>query len=227
MKDDALLIRCSALGLIMTEPKSKSETLSVGAKTYLRELASEEIFGVSFEISDKKIEKGRIVEPDCIALVNRVHGLSCVKNTQRRNNKWLSGEPDVVNVDHGRDIKAAWSVATFPLSREDIAPAQRVLYDWQFRGYMMLWELPIWYGDYCLVNTPVELLGPFDPLPLHVVDRHVPEHIRVTTWQVERDAAIEEQIKEKVIAARAYYASVIAEFDRSHVFRGDLMGEKA
>ena len=51
--------RCSSLGKLMTEPRSKSEgVLSVGAKTYIRELAAQEIFGVEFEVSSKAIEKG-------------------------------------------------------------------------------------------------------------------------------------------------------------------------
>ena len=51
--------RCSSIGKLMTEPRSKSEgVLSVGAKTYIRELAAQEIFGVDFEVSSKYIEKG-------------------------------------------------------------------------------------------------------------------------------------------------------------------------
>lgn len=43
--------RCSSIGKLMTEPKSKSEgPLSVGAKTYIRELAAQEIFGVDFVV---------------------------------------------------------------------------------------------------------------------------------------------------------------------------------
>jgi len=37
-------IRCSALGKIMTSPRSKSELLSQTAKTYVHELAIEHLY---------------------------------------------------------------------------------------------------------------------------------------------------------------------------------------
>jgi hypothetical protein len=50
---------------------------------------------------------------------------------------------------------------------------------------------------------------------MHIVN-HLPESMRVTTWTVERDLEIEARMVEKVKHARAYYAEVIAEFDRTH-----------
>jgi hypothetical protein len=119
------------------------------------------------------------------------------------------------------DIKTAWSVSTFPLSEEDVASTQRTLYEWQIRGYCRLWNKPLGRISYCLVDTPEKLIG-FEPLPLHVVS-HIPEHLRVTTWTVERDAEKESAMVEKVKAARLYYAQVIAEFDRSHHRASDLV----
>lgn len=82
-----LLIRCSAIGRLMTEPKTQKEgPLSVGAKTSIREIAAQDIFGVDFEVSDKKIEKGIMVEDEAIGLLNRVRGLSLTKNTERKSN---------------------------------------------------------------------------------------------------------------------------------------------
>lgn len=203
--------RCSSLGRLMTEPKSKSEVLSVGAKTHIRELAAEEILGVEFEVSDKKMEKGTRVEAEAIALVGRVRGLQLVKNTERRSNEWISGEADIAQ---GRDIKAAWSAATYPICWEDVAEAQRKTYEWQMRGYMWLWDREEWHIDHVLVDTPEDLIG-YEPLTLHVVS-HIPEYLRVTTWTVRRDRAIEQLIAEKVEHARQYYAEVLAEFDRTH-----------
>lgn len=211
-----LLIRCSSLGHIMTEPKAKSEVLSVGAKTHIREIVAQDVFGVEFEISDKKIEKGNLVEPDVIGLLNRVRGLTLVKNAERRSNGWISGECDLFDVAarDGYDTKAAWSVATFPLCEDDIASAQRKLYEWQFRGYMWLWDAQRWHGAYGLVDTP-EHLCRYEPATMHMVS-HIPEHLRLTTWTVLRDRALEAQMIEKVKAARAYYRDVMAEFDATH-----------
>jgi hypothetical protein len=221
MKD--LLIRCSSIGRLMTEPKSKSEgPLSVGAKTYIRELAAQDLFGVEFEVSSKHMEKGILVEQDSIDLLNRVRGLSLTKNTERRSNAWITGEADLFDAERrrGHDIKSSWSVATFPICTTD---CEDKLYEWQMRGYLALWDADEWQVDYCLIDTPDKLIG-FEPLQLHVVG-HIPEHMRLTSWTIKRDMEKEAAIFEKVKHARAYYAQVIAEFDRTHAL--ELMAEAA
>lgn len=208
------LFRCSSLGRLMTDPKTQKEgPLSVGARTYIRELAAQEIYGVDFEVTSKYLEKGIIAEPDSIALLNRVRGLSLVKNTERRNNDSITGECDLFDADtrEGRDLKTSWSIATFPIC---VADCVDKAYEWQMAGYMALWDAPRWHVDYCLVNTPEHLIG-YEPQTLHFVD-HIPARMRVTTWTVERDADRESAISERVKHARAYYAEVIAEFDRTH-----------
>lgn len=209
-----LLIRCSSIGKLMTEPKTKAEgPLSIGARTYIRQLAAQEIFGVDFEVSSKQMEKGIRCEPDSIALLNRVRGLSLVKNTERRSDDYITGECDLFNASAGRghDLKTAWSIATFPITETDCVDK---LYDWQMVGYMRLWDCPEWSVDYCLVNTPEDLIG-YEPLTMHFVD-HIPEHQRVTSWRVVRSEAKEAAMVDKIQHARAYYAEVIAEFDRTH-----------
>ena len=206
--------RCSSLGKLMTEPRSKSEgVLSVGAKTYIRELAAQEIFGVEFEVSSKAIEKGIEVEGDSIDLLNSVRGLSLFKNTERKSNDFITGECDLFDAEakRGHDIKSSWSIATFPIT---VADCEDRLYEWQMRGYMALWDADEWEVNYCLVDTPDRLIG-FEPMPLHVVS-HLPEWMRVTTWTVKRDLENEAAIYEKVKAANEYLNLVINEFDQTH-----------
>ena len=206
--------RCSSLGKLMTEPRSKSEgVLSVGAKTYIRELAAQEIFGVEFEVSSKAIEKGIEVEGDAIDLLNSVRGLSLFKNTERKSNEFITGECDLFDAEakRGHDIKSSWSIATFPIT---VADCEDRLYEWQMRGYMALWDADEWEVNYCLVDTPDRLIG-FEPMHLHVVS-HLPEWMRVTTWTVKRDLEKEAAIYEKVKAANEYLTSVINEFDQTH-----------
>ena len=206
--------RCSSLGKLMTEPRSKSEgVLSVGAKTYIRELAAQEIFGVEFEVSSKAIEKGIEVEGDSIDLLNSVRGLSLFKNTDRKSNDFITGECDLFDAEakRGHDIKSSWSIATFPIT---VADCEDRLYEWQMRGYMALWDADEWEVNYCLVDTPDRLIG-FEPMPLHVVSP-LPEWMRVTTWTVKRDLEKEAAIYEKVKAANEYLNSVINEFDQTH-----------
>lgn len=198
----------------MTEPKSKSDgPLSVGAKTAIRKMAAQAIFGVDFEISSKYIEKGLEVEDQSIALLNRVRGLSLAKNTERRSNDYITGECDLFDAPRrrGHDLKSSWSLQTFPAFVED---CEDKIYEWQMRGYMMLWDADEWEVNYAMVDTPDRLIG-FEPMQLHIVS-HIPEHMRLTTWVVKRDATKEALIAEKTKAGYAYYLQCIDEFDRAH-----------
>ena len=210
-----LKIRCSSIGKIMTEPKTKAEgVLSVGAKTHIRQLIAQDIFGVDFEVSSKEMDKGILLESDAIDLLNRVRGLNLAKNTERRSNEWITGECDLFNepVRVGHDIKCSWSVATFPIAEADCVDK---LYEWQMRGYMWLWNASQWEVNYVLLSTP-EHLTRYEPASMHFVD-HVPEHLRLTTWIVARDAGKELLIAEKVEAARVYASEIVKQLSESHV----------
>ncbi|WP_439586940.1 hypothetical protein [Hydrogenophaga sp.] len=209
-----LRIRCSSIGKLMTEPRTKAEgPLSVGAKTHIRSLVSQDLFGVDFEVSSKEIEKGNLMEPEAIALLNRVRGLSLVKNIEWRFNDWITGEADLFDAGarRGHDLKCSWSVATFPIALVD---CEDKLYEWQMRGYMWLWDADSWEVNYALLSTP-EHLARWEPASMHFVD-HIPEHLRLTTWTVTRDKALEEAMVEKIKAARVYAAQVLDEFTTAH-----------
>jgi len=209
-----MLFRCSSIGKLMTEPKTKAEgPLSVGAKTYIRTLAAQSILGIDFEVTSKEMEKGLLVEQQAIEMLNRVRGLDLMKNTERRSNEWLTGECDLFNAParRGHDIKCSWSAATFPIT---VADCKDAIYEWQMRGYMNLHDADEWEVNYCLITTP-EALTKWEPLFMHFVD-HIPEHMRITTWTIQRDKEKEERMIEKVKHARAYFAEVVSEFAESH-----------
>jgi hypothetical protein len=211
------LPRASMIGKLMTEPRSKAEgPLSAGAKSAIRDFAAQAILGIDFEASSREMEKGIECEPDSIALLNRVRGLSLEKNAERRKNDFVTGECDLFHAEEneGFDLKTAWSAATFPILADDIGGTARSLYEWQCRAYMALWDARRWHVAYALVNTP-ERLVKYEPITLHYFD-HIPEHMRLTVWTIERDAEKEAAMREKVKHARAYYAEVLAEFERTH-----------
>lgn len=199
-----LKIRCSSLSKIMTEPKAKGEVLSVGAKTYIDELASEFVYGFKKMVSSKEMDKGIIVENASIALLNEVLFTSYVKNTERRDNDWLTGECDIFTGSRIHDIKSSWSLATFPAT---VRAGRDKDYEWQLRGYMMLWDVDESEIDYCMVTTPDELIR-FEQTELHYVD-HIDPALRVTRVPYSRDKALEDKIKEKVEAARRYFDEVV------------------
>lgn len=209
-----ILFRCSSVGKLMTEPRSKSEgPLSKGAKTYIRRLVAEDIFGVEFEFTSKETDKGIRMENDSISLLNRVLGLDLVKNSERRSDKFLTGEADLFHAPRraGYDTKTAWSLATFPILSVDV---EDQLYEYQARGYMRLWDADEWTVAYAMVNTPDDLIR-HESQSLHFVD-HIPEQHRLTTWTIKRDMAIEVAMLEKIKHAQTYYCEVAREFQRTH-----------
>lgn len=209
-----LLIRCSSIGKLMTEPRTKAEgPLSVGAKTHIRSIVAQDIYGVDFEVSAKEMEKGIELESDAIAMLNRVRGLALVKNTERRSNEFITGECDLFDGPRrrGHDLKVPWSLMSFPIALVD---CEDKLYEWQMRGYMWLWNADEWEVNYALLSTPERLMR-YELPSLHFVD-HIPEHQRLTTWLVKRDRDLEQRMAEKVKHARDYYAQVLDEFDRNH-----------
>lgn len=200
-----------ALGKIMTDPKSKAAKeagdLSEGAKTYLHQIAKEVIFGYRKQITSKEMEKGLRCEQDSIDLYNAVFFTQHQKNAERRSTDILSGEPDIVDDDLIIDIKTSWSLDSFPITPEQ---AHDEGYEWQGRAYMMLFDKPRFELAYCLVSTPEDLCR-FESPMAHFVDG-IRSDYRVTRVIYERDAAIEDKITAKCIAAQKYVIGIVEKF---------------
>ena len=208
----SILFRASALSAIMTDGKGKDE-LSVGAKTYVTKLAKEFVYGYDEKVSSKYMDKGIRVEDESIDLYNAVHLTSHSKNTERKNNDWITGEADIVADDRIIDIKSSWCLTTFPVLADQ---GEDKGYEWQLRAYMWLFDKPRADIAYCLVNTPEDLIG-YESKSLHQVD-HINRELRVTVVPYERDATLEDKIKIKVAAARVYYDQVIQEISNQHTY---------
>ena len=194
-------IRSSALGKIMTNPRKKSETLSAGCKTYIKELVKEDLFNYRTTIDSKYLTKGIDMEDTSIDLYNEVHGTLYLKNTERLENEFITGECDINAEDKIIDIKSSWSLETFPASPEDVNNKD---YEWQLRAYMWLYDKPKAELAYCMVSTPDYLLKEWDNLGIHKVDKHDP-FLRVTTISFERDIEKEELIAQRVKDCREFY----------------------
>jgi hypothetical protein len=208
-----MLMRCSSLGKIMPEPKTKAEgILSKGAKTYLTGLAKEVVYGYRERVTSKYMEKGTIVEDESIRLYNSVFFRTYTKNSERRDNGIITGECDIIEPGkRGIDIKSAWSLATFPALPEDCHDAD---YEWQARGYMLLWDVPEWEVAYCMVDTPEELIR-YEQRELHEVS-HIDPQLRVTSLIYKRDAEKEAKMLEKAKAAQQYIIDTIQKIKETH-----------
>lgn len=237
-----LRFRCSSLGLIMTDAQSvdeqfvteeiaaiqrktkrtdeekallqvaKDKSLSAGAKTFIETLAKETLYSFCEVVTGKYMDKGLIVEDESIELYNSVFFTNYKKNTVRLKDDYIAGECDIIVPGvKGIDVKSSWSLATFPATS---AAGYDKLYEWQCRGYMRLWDVPLWEVAYCMVNTPDELIK-YEQQDLHYVD-HIPEEMRVTVVRYERDMALEEKIVTKVTAAQRYFDQITRQIKVDH-----------
>jgi len=223
-------IRCSALGKILTEPRSKSEVLSQTAKSYIEELVLEDVYGIRKDFTSRYTDKGNMVEDESIQLAADVLDLEfIVKNEEYFENEFIKGTPDVVTSKFVLDVKSSYSANTFPFFQSEI-PNKDYLY--QLQGYMWLTGVDNAILAYCLTNTPDVILNDevrrliwkldTDPqftdmdslekesyaweevLAVHNIDR-IEKKNRVKAFLIEKDEAIIEKIKEKVYICREYY----------------------
>lgn len=195
----------------MTDPKSKDELLSAGAKTACEKIAKQLIYGYDEIVTSKYMEKGIQVEDQSIELLNSVFFTDYVKNTERKTNEWITGECDIAAPGKIIDVKSSWSLQTFPVTSASGADKG---YEWQGRAYMMLWDVDLFEVAYCLVNTPDELIGYEDP-SIHIVD-HINQELRVTLVKYTRDKVLEEKIKMRVEAANQYINAMVKQIAAEH-----------
>jgi len=218
-------IRCSAIGKIMTNPRTKGELLSQTAKTYIEEQVIQDKYGIKKQFYSRYTDKGILVEDDAIKLVSDILDLGFTwKNEEHFSNDWMTGTPDVNTDSILLDVKSSWDATTFPFFATEIPTKD---YWYQLQGYMELTDKTESLLCYCLVNTPEEmvedevrrahwnanLLEESIDLRDEVQKRHnfdhIPDNRRVKVFKVEKDEAVIEAIKERVELCREYYNTLI------------------
>ena len=216
-----LKIRASQVGKIMTSSRSKGDVLSKTAKSYLEQLAKEELLGVRTDFSSKYTDKGNIAEDDSIRLVESVMDLGFLyKNEEYFTNDYITGTPDVLTSDVLLDVKSSWNVDTFPMFDKTL---ENKLYYYQLQSYMWLTDRKESYLCYCLEDTPKFIIKA-EVKKLHkprysdikaIILKHKfnadTENYRVKSFKIERDEEVIEQIKERIEACRDYYNTLINE----------------
>lgn len=206
-----LIVRCSSLSKLMTNPRGKTDELSATTKTWLKEMVKEEVFGYRKQLDTPAINKGIDYENLSIDLLNEATFNSHSKNEERKTNDWLTGEADIVAISSIEDVKTSWSLETFPAFQEDAdAAVKKSGYDWQLRGYMLLWGKPQASIRYCMISTPESLLKDWDDRSIHKVD-HIDPTQRISTVTIERDEDIEAKMLERYEVANRYYKQYLTE----------------
>ena len=220
-----LKIRCSAIGKIMTNARSKSEVLSKTCKSYLQELAIEEMYGIKKEFSSRYTDKGIEVERTSIDLVQDNCDFGFMyKNEEHFENDFLTGTPDVNTDNILLDVKSSYDATTFPWFEEEIPNKD---YYYQLQGYMALCNKRKSVLAYCLVNTPYQivedevrrahwkehLIDESEELRADVEARHNFDHIppekRIKTFEVRYDKDVVKAIYERIKECRKYYETLI------------------
>jgi hypothetical protein len=219
-------VRCSQIGKIMTNPRTKGERLSQTTKSYILELAIQEKYGIHKEFWSRYTDKGNEVEPEAIKLTESVLDVGFIyKNEEQFSNEWVTGKPDV-NTDVLIDVKSSWDAFTFfdkvienELNNKD--------YYYQLQGYMWLTDKQEALLCYCLIDTPLQivedeirrehwkqnLISESSDLRDFVEDKHtfmhIPKEKRVKTHVVKRDDEVIEAIKTRIEECREYYNNLI------------------
>jgi hypothetical protein len=218
-------IRCSSIGKIMTNPKTKGETLSQTTKTYLQELAVQEVYGIRKEFSSRYTDKGNEVEELSIALCNDVLNLGFIyKNEEHYSNEWIAGTPDVNTNEILLDVKSSWDATTFPFFDTELKNKD---YFYQLQGYMWLTEKQESLLCYCLIDTPLQIVEDEirrehwkaslieESLDLRAFVQakhtfgHIPKEKRVKTFIIQKDDVVIEAIKTRIEECREYYNELI------------------
>lgn len=235
-KKKEISIRCSSIGYIMTDPRSKSEMISETCKTHLIDLFVAEKYDRHTDTFNKYMDKGLQVEEDSITLYSLVKRRYFKKNDRRLSNDFINGEPDLFDgleievADTIIDIKSSWDLYTFFRAKHSPVNKQ---YWWQLQGYMALTGAKKAVLAYCLVNTPEVIISDekrrlmyrmavaTDENPEYIraceeIDHNmrfddIPKEDRVHEILIERDDEAIGKIYDRVIQCRLYYNTTFCE----------------
>lgn len=212
-----LKVRCSSLSRFMSEPKAKADKeagkISQSAKEAVREVVKFDLFGYQAFEGNRYTEKGLLLEDEAIKLSSLSRGLPLKKNTERRENEWLTGECDIYIPSRNLiiDTKCTYDIGSHPFFVDEAEEKiKKQGYDYQMQGYMWLWDCEEAQIDFVLFPMPEELLQPWQSAErfIELVDQ-IPQQKRITTVTVKRDEQIIEKIKERVSEASIYYDELI------------------
>jgi len=130
--------------------------LSDTAKALVRKVWLRNEKGIYDTIKSKYLDKGIFKEEDSISLVTEVEGVLYVKNEERIENEYFTGECDIIkDFEHKRliiDTKTSWSAQTFMESKSTLD------YEVQGQIYMELFNADEFELKFCLVDTPENLV---------------------------------------------------------------------
>jgi hypothetical protein len=194
--------RASALGKLMTNPRSKSETLSQTTKSYLEEWVKEQIYGIKKQINSKYLQKGLALEDQAIEFYSVAMDKDfMIKNLDKFEDDFFTGTPDCMHEGIVYDFKTSWDCFTFPLFDQE----PDMGYYYQLQVYMHLTGLRKAKLVYTLQDTP-DYLTHEEPVSY----AHVDNSYRVKEFEIEYDPMVIETAKARIQECRDYVKELLS-----------------
>ena len=209
------LFRCSSLHKLIGDGRSKAAVISDTAKSAIRDIVKEDLYGFRSFTGNQYTQKGNLLEDLAIEMSGKMRLRNYQKHVGRVENELVTGECDVLDLKNKLiiDTKCTWDIGTHPFfADEAMEKVKKAGYDVQMQAYMWLYGCDVANIDFWLFPCPPELLNGWDDIDqlVHLVEK-IDIRERKTTVVIERDEAIIQKIKDKVPHCQEYYTKLFAE----------------
>lgn len=209
------LFRCSSLHKLIGDGRSKAAVISDTAKSEIRDIVKEDLYGFRSFTGNQYTQKGNLLEDLAIEMSGKMRLRNYQKHVGRVENELITGECDVLDLKNKLivDTKCTWDIGTHPFfADEAMEKVKKAGYDVQMQAYMWLYGCDVANIDFWLFPCPPELLNGWDDIDqlVHLVEK-IDIRERKTTVTIERDEAVIQKIKDKVPHCQEYYAKLFAE----------------
>ena len=209
------LFRCSSLHKLIGDGRSKAAVISDTAKSAIRDIVKEDLYGFRSFTGNQYTQKGNLLEDLAIEMSGKMRLRNYQKHVGRVENELITGECDVLDLERKLiiDTKVTWDIGTHPFfADEAMEKVKKAGYDIQMQAYMWLYDCDVANIDFWLFPCPPELLNGWDDIDqlVHLVEK-IDIRERKTTVVIARDEAIIQKIKDKVPHCQEYYAKLFAE----------------
>ena len=215
------LFRCSSLHKLIGDGRSKAAVISDTAKSAIRDIVKEDLYGFRSFTGNQYTQKGNLLEDLAIEMSGKMRLRNYQKHVGRVENELITGECDVLDLKNKLiiDTKCTWDIGTHPFfADEAMEKVKKAGYDVQMQAYMWLYDCEVANVDFWLFPCPPELLKDWDDIDqlVHLVEK-IDIRDRKTTVVIERDEAIIQKIKDKIPHCQEYYAKLFAERSKGKV----------
>ena len=215
------LFRCSSLHKLIGDGRSKAAVISDTAKSAIRDIVKEDLYGFRSFTGNQYTAKGNLLEDLAIEMSGKMRFRNYQKHVGRVENELITGECDVLDLERKLiiDTKVTWDIGTHPFFQDEaMEKVKKAGYDVQMQAYMWLYDCEVAEVDFWLFPCPPELLKDWDDIDqlVHLVEA-IDIRERKTTVTIERDESMIQKIKDKIPHCQNYYEQLFAERSKGKV----------